>query len=72
MLNNFEFGKITKCKEDEVKPCPFCGGKEIAIDKYETVVGERYRILCTGCMAMIDPGYAQQKYTVMEMWNKRA
>lgn len=74
MENNGElirFGELTKCKEDEVKPCPFCGSKEIVIDKYEREVGTRFRIFCTGCMAMIDPGYAQQKYTVMKMWNKR-
>lgn len=71
MLNDFTTGELTKCKDDEAKPCPFCGGIEIVIDKYRTVVGKRYRILCTGCMAMIDPGYAQQRYTVIEMWNKR-
>ena len=32
MKNDFTIGEITKCKEDEVKPCPFCGGKEIVID----------------------------------------
>lgn len=34
-MNDFTLGKIRKCKEDEVKPCPFCGGKEIVIDKYK-------------------------------------
>lgn len=70
-MNDFTLGEIRKCKEDEVKPCPFCGGKEIVIDKYKYNSGERYRIFCTGCMAMIDPGYAQQEYTVIKMWNKR-
>lgn len=69
--NNFEFGELTKCKENEIKSCPFCGGKEIVVDKYKTEVGERYRIFCTGCMAMIDPGWAQQPGVVKEMWNKR-
>ena len=68
----FTIGEITKYKEDEVKPCPFCGGKEIVIDKYEHQAGERFRIFCTGCMAMIDPGYAQNKHTVIDMWNKRS
>lgn len=70
-MNDFTLGEITKCKDDEVKPCPFCGGKEIVIDKYKHKVGDRYRIFCAGCLAMIDPGYAQDKHTVMEMWNKR-
>ena len=72
MKNDFTIGEITKCKEDEVKHCPFCGGKEIVIDKYQHQAGERFRIFCTGCMAMIDPGYAQNKHTVIEMWNKRS
>mgnify|MGYP002708508269 CR=1 FL=1 len=71
IMNDFTLGEIRKCKEDEVKPCPFCGGKEIVIDKYKHNSGQRYRIFCTGCMAMIDPGYAQQEYTVIKMWNKR-
>lgn len=71
MQNDFTFGEITKCKDGEAKPCPFCGSKEIVIDKYKREVGIRFRIICFGYMAMIDPGYAQQKHTVMEMWNKR-
>lgn len=71
MANDLKFGKLTKCDKNEVKPCPFCGSKEIVIDKYEHTVGTRYRIFCCGCMAMIDPGYAQHEYTVKDMWNKR-
>lgn len=73
MMNNtnaFTLGEIVKCGE-EVKPCPFCGGKEIVVNKYEHKVGTRYGIFCTGCMAMIDPGWAQQKQTVIDMWNRR-
>ena len=62
---------LTKCKESEMKPCPFCIGTEIVIEEYEHGVGTRYRIFCTGCLAMIDPGYAQQPETVKAMWNKR-
>ena len=71
MENDFMYGELKRCKEDEVRPCPFCGSKEIVIDKYEHEAGIRFRIFCTRCMAMIDPGYAQQEHTVMAMWNKR-
>ena len=71
MQNSFTFGEITKCKDDEIKPCPFCGSKEIVIDKYEQEVGTRFRIICFGCMTMIDPGWAQQACDVIDMWNKR-
>ncbi len=71
-MNDFTLGIITKCKEDEVKPCPFCGGKEIIIDKYESKLGNtRFRIICSGCMATIDPGWAAQASVVKGMWNKR-
>lgn len=41
MQNDFTFGEITKCKDGEAKPCPFCGSKEIVIDKYKREVGIR-------------------------------
>lgn len=65
------FGEIIKCKEDEVKPCPFCGSKEIVIEKCKYTVGDRFSIFCVGCLATIDPGWAQNKHTVIDMWNKR-
>lgn len=71
-MSIFVPGEIEKCKENEIKPCPFCGEKEIVINKYEHKAGTRYEIFCPGCMAMIDPGWAQQKQTVVNMWNKRA
>lgn len=68
IMNDFTLGTITKCKEDEVKPCPFCGNTEIVLDEYENSTGnKRYRIFCSNCLAMIDPGYAQQANTVKEM-----
>lgn len=52
-------------------PCPFCGSEEVMYEMYPHRAGERVRVVCMGCMAMLDPGYAQQKYTVRDMWNKR-
>lgn len=56
---------------DELKPCPFCGCNEIVYGKYRTT-GERWLVSCCGCLATIDPGYAQQQYQVQSMWNRRA
>lgn len=70
-MNDFTPGELIRCEDGQAKPCPFCGEKEIVIDKYEHKVGTRYRIFCTGCMAMIDPGWAKNQYTVLEMWNRR-
>lgn len=58
-------------KADDALPCPFCGGTEIVVEQYLHTVGSRWRIWCASCMAGVDPGYAQNKYTVLEMWNKR-
>lgn len=55
----------------KAKPCPFCGGEEIVFTKYDHAAGERYAIFCTNCIAAIDPGWAQSKITVLDMWNRR-
>ena len=67
--------KIYKPKEGDdlaLKPCPFCGSKEVVYEKYESMCGQRWRVVCCGCVATIDPGYAQYRWPVMNMWNRRA
>ena len=54
-----------------LKSCPFCGSSEIVYWEYETVVGPRWRIFCLGCAAGVDPGYAQQKNQLTDIWNRR-
>lgn len=55
----------------EAKVCPFCGGHEIVFERYEHAAGTRWKIWCTGCMAAIDPGWAQQPLVVLNKWNQR-
>ena len=55
----------------ELLPCPFCGNDDVVYEQYEHPVGPRWRVVCCACMAMIDPGYAQNKYQVRDMWNRR-
>lgn len=55
----------------DLKPCPFCGNGEIVYAKYRHAAGERWKIICPGCTATIDPGYAQDRKTVQSMWNHR-
>lgn len=52
-------------------PCPFCGNDEVVYGRYDTPMGERWLVFCTNCLASIDPGYAQQRHIVHDMWNKR-
>lgn len=58
-------------ENDALLPCPFCGGNEIYYEEYKTTVGRRFCCWCASCMASIDPGYAQDRYTVRRMWNRR-
>ena len=52
--------------------CPFCGSEDVVYERYLHVAGYRWRVVCTSCMANIDPGHAQQRSTVQRMWNTRA
>ena len=52
--------------------CPFCGSSDVAYERYLHTTGYRWRVVCTRCMASIDPGHAQQRSTVQRMWNTRA
>ena len=56
---------------DSVLPCPFCGSEAIAYGKYNHASGTRYAVVCIGCMAQIDPGWAQSWGAVQELWNTR-
>ena len=56
----------------KLRECPFCGGENIYVDGYEHGAGLRWRIVCLGCMGMVDPGTIQQKYRAIEAWNLRA
>lgn len=56
---------------DSLEPCPFCGGTEVVYEKYAHAAGERWRCWCTSCLAGIDPGWAQDRMAVREMWNRR-
>lgn len=57
---------------DSLDPCPFCGDTEVVYELYDHGVGERWRCWCTNCLASIDPGWAQDRHTVRDMWNQRA
>ena len=57
---------------EHLEPCPFCGCDEVVYMSYASLIGLRWMVTCCGCMATIDPGYAQNKYTVQQMWNRRS
>ena len=62
---------IRPTENTKLEPCPFCGCEEIVYIKYQTVVGERYKVFCCGCAAGIDTGWHTTTSQVRELWNKR-
>ena len=65
-------GYFTANGDLSLDSCPFCGSSDVAYERYLHTAGYRWRVVCTSCMASIDPGYAQQRSTVQRMWNTRA
>lgn len=59
--------KGKKMKNSELKPCPFCGGDEIRLDKNET---GHYHAVCTTCECSFS--YDWTKEEAITAWNQRA
>jgi len=70
-LHTLHVFKPQKGDNLELKPCPFCGSEEIYYVQYRSAAGERWKVICANCVAEIDPGYAQEKHRVQDMWNRR-
>lgn len=68
-----EYTAVTRFTDTRpVKPCPFCGEhKEIWAAKYMTPVGERFAVICFGCMATVDPGFCQDEWAALHHWERR-
>lgn len=60
------------CNAKNAPACPFCGGNQIQLVQYQHPAGARWKIRCAGCLAEIDPGWAQDPNTVLNMWRQRA
>lgn len=56
---------------ETLRPCPFCGYDKPMFDTYDTKTGRRVRVVCPECMGMVDNGWSQSKYIVLELWNRR-
>lgn len=57
---------------DRLRPCPFCGGEDVVVERYEHHEGAwRYRVICTDCMARVDSGLWQRRHQAVEAWNRR-
>lgn len=62
----------------DLKPCPFCGGKELFVTGMRDQIWPLYpaEIICTNCDAAVVFGYFSeieqaQRFSV-EKWNRRA
>ncbi len=54
-----------------LEPCPFCGDKEVVYVEYQLDNETRWKVVCIGCMAMIDPGWCRNKSVLRTKWNMR-
>lgn len=70
-MSAVKFERAAKPFGIAIKPCPFCGCEDIMFVQYEHIAGLRWKIVCFGCMTTIDPGWAQEKYQLIDMWNRR-
>jgi hypothetical protein len=73
-MNPNEIVTRPRNEHDSLRPCPFCEWEEIVYSACEPVPGHglRWCVTCCGCMATINPGYAQNRHVVRDMWNRRA
>jgi Lar family restriction alleviation protein len=55
----------------ELKPCPFCGGKAVGIDALKDRRGKTvmYRAMCRVCEA--SSRFAAEEKTAAYIWNRR-
>lgn len=59
--------EIKRAMNEELKPCPFCGGKaEISL------LLSNYGVACTSCMGAIFPAKEQTREEAIKAWNRRA
>lgn len=58
---------------EELKPCPFCGSKNIVVRKYTAVAGVHYYVQCDsangGCGAEFESRVSRKD--AIKAWNKR-
>lgn len=64
-------GKIRKLNPEEVKPCPFCGEKDLYSVSYNTPVGERFKITCGNCGIECDNGSCPDEGKAKLVFNNR-
>ena len=58
-----------------LKPCPFCGNKEVYIEPvYDSNDHQTdyYKVVCEKCNASFECGNGIGKQSIIEAWNKRA
>ena len=54
--------------ENELRPCPFCGCKDIRVVRDKEAIIDRHRAVCFDCAAQIYRGTPQK---AIEAWNRR-
>lgn len=57
---------------EELKPCPFCGGKAKIVNIGDCDGSDFYMIVCTKCTTSTSFGFkSRTKLDVIKAWNRR-
>lgn len=54
----------------ELKPCPFCGGKDISVSKFDPMGILTYVASCQECFGQT--GFCRTPEAAIKAWNRRS
>ena len=57
---------------DELKPCPFCGGRAKIYRQFKNDVEIGSKVICIDCLATMYSAEANSAEENIEAWNRRA
>jgi Lar family restriction alleviation protein len=60
---------------EELKPCPFCGGVDIRIESEDIGMNEPvidYEIFCMNCNSVAAHGCCRTEEAAIKAWNRRS
>lgn len=58
-------------RENELKPCPFCGGKAETREYYHYGLGYEHWVKCTICEVRTPGGIDNTEHSEIKIWNRR-